>query len=137
VARFVFFLERWEYRKSVDGTDYIIIYYPGQKFFSDQRAKEARRLLAEQIDTWQSPSPQLELIDRSDLLLADIIATCGDQKNQAAYQKIVKDYSEPVIRMALSETHQAQLEGRITKTRGAYFTDTLKRLAQYRAPQEA
>ena len=131
------FLERWEYRKSVDGTDYIIIYYPGQKFFSDQRAKEARRLLAEQIDAWQSPSPQLELIDRLDLLLADIIATCGDQKNQAAYQRIVKDYSEPVIRMALSETQQAQLEGRITKTRGAYFTDTLKRLARYRAPQEA
>ena len=130
------FLESWEYRKSVNGTDYIIVYYPGKKFFDDQAAKDARRALAEQIETLKFPSPQLDLIDRSDLLLADILATCGDWKNQAAYQKIIKNYPEPMIRMALSETHQAQFEGRITKTRGAYFTDTLKRLSQYRTAGE-
>jgi hypothetical protein len=36
-----------------------------------------------------------------------------------------------MIRMALSETRQGQLEGRIARSRGAYFTDTLKRLTQY------
>jgi hypothetical protein len=131
------FLERWEYRKSADGKDYIIIYYPGQKFFDDQKAKDARRQLTEQIDAWQSPSPQLDLIDHTDLLLSDILDTCGDRKNTAAYLKIIKDYPEPLIRMALSETRQAQLEGRIAKTRGAYFTDTLKRLSHYHATREA
>ena len=133
------FLERWEYRQSANGRGYIIIYYPGQKFFSDQAAKDERRLLAEQIDNWHSTpsSPQLDLIDNSDLLLSDILDTCRDQKNTAAYLKIIKDHPEPLIRMALSETRQASLEGRITKTRGAYFTDALKRLSQYRAHYQA
>lgn len=130
------FLERWEYRAAARGADYILIYYPGQKFFSDQEAKAARRLLADQIDNWQSasPSPQLDLIDRSDLLLADILDICSDRKNTAAYLKVIKTHPEPLIRMALSETRQAQLEGRITKSRGAYFTDTLKRLSHFSTP---
>jgi hypothetical protein len=117
----------------------ILVYYPGKKFFSDQEEKESRRQLAEQVDAWQSASssPQLELIERSDLLLSDILATCGDKQNTAAYLKLIKDYSEPLIRMALSETKQADLERRITKSRGAYFTDTLKRLTQYRTTREA
>ena len=132
------FLERWEYRPAARGNDYIIVYYPGHKFFHDQEAKAARRQLAEQINAWQSASssPQLELIDRSDLLLADILDTCGDRKNTAAYLKIIKDYSEPLIRMALSETRHAHLEKRITKSRGAYFIDTLKHLTQSRATHE-
>jgi hypothetical protein len=130
------FLERWEYRAAARGADYILIYYPGQKFFSDQEAKATRRLLADQIDNWQSasPSPQLDLIDRSDLLLADILDICSDRKNTAAYLKVIKTHPEPLIRMALSETRQAQLEGRITKSRGAYFTDTLKRLSHFSTP---
>lgn len=127
------FLENWSYHKSVNSKDYILTYYPGQKFFEDQHTKHARRQLAKQIDAWQSSSPQLDLIDRSSLLLGDILDICGDRKNQAAYQKIIQEYAEPMIRMALSETRQGQLEGRITKSRGAYFTDTLKRLSQYRS----
>jgi hypothetical protein len=124
-------LEYWEYRPAARGDDYIVVYYPGKKFFHDQEAKAARRQLAEEIDTWQSAtsSPQLALMERSDLLLADILVTCGDKQNTAAYLKIMKDYPEPLIRMALSETKQAHLERRITKSRGAYFTDTLKHLA--------
>lgn len=127
------FLESWSYHQSANGVDYIITYYPGQKFFADQKAKDVRRQLATQIDAWQLPSPQLDLIDHTNLLLSDILDICGDQKNQASYQKIVKNYPEPLIRMALSETHHAQIEGRITKTRGAYFTDTLKRLTHLHA----
>jgi hypothetical protein len=131
------FLGQWDYRPAARGGDYILIYYPGQKFFDDQQEKDTRRTLAEQIDTWQSPSPQLDLLDRSRLLLSDILDTCGDRRNTAAYLKIIKDYPEPVIRMALSETCQAGLEGRIIKTRGAYFTDTLRRLNQYHATHQA
>jgi hypothetical protein len=126
------FLEQWTYRPAVRGNDYIIVYYAGHKFFHDQEEKAARRQLAEQIDFWQSASasPQLGLIDHSGLLLSDILDICDDPQNTAAYLKIIKDYPEPLIRMALSETKQACLERRITKSRGAYFTDTLKRLTQ-------
>jgi len=41
-----------------------------------------------------------------------------------------------LIRMALSETRHAHLEKRITKSRGAYFIDTLKHLTQSRATHE-
>ena len=127
------FLAQWEYRKNVNGTVYIIVYYPGQKFFDDQTAKDVRRQLAERIETAKFPSPQLDLIGRSDLLLSDILDICGDRRNTAAYLKIIKTHPESIIRMALSETKQAHLEGRIMRSRGAYFTDALKRLTHYHA----
>jgi hypothetical protein len=129
-------IETWEYRKTTNGLDYIIIYYPGQKFFYDQKQKDARRDRAEQIENGKpeapaTPPPQLALIDRTHMLLSDILTTCGDVHSQGSYRNIIATYSEPLIRMALSETRQAHLEGRILKTKGAYFTDTLSRLAQY------
>jgi hypothetical protein len=127
-------IETWEYRKTVNGLDYIITYYPGQKFFYDQKQKDSRRDLAAQIETGKpevpAEPPQLPFIDRTQMILSDILNTCGDHKNEPSYRKIVATYSEPLIRMALSETRQARLEGRILKSKGAYFTDTLKRLHQ-------
>ena len=127
-------IETWEYHKTTNGLDYIITYYPGQKFYYDQKQKDARRDLAAQIETGTpevpAEPPQPTLIDRSQMILSDILNTCGDHKNEPSYRKIVATYSEPLIRMALSETRQAHLEGRILKTKGAYFTDTLKRLHQ-------
>jgi Replication initiator protein A len=127
-------IETWEYRKTVNGLDYIITYYPGLKFFYDQKQKDARRDLAAQIETGKSEveaePPQLPFIDRTQMIVSDILNTCGDHKNEPSYRKIAATYSEPLIRMALSETRQAHLEGRILKNKGAYFTDTLKRLHQ-------
>ena len=127
-------IETWEYHITANGADYIITYYPGQKFFYDQKQKDTRRDRAEQIETGKQPepsqSPQPSLLDRHQMILSDILSTCGDLKNEPSYRKIAANYSEPLIRMALSETRQAHLEGRILKTKGAYFTDTLKRLHQ-------
>src|SRR5262249_47450724 len=118
-------IETWEYRKTMNGLDYIITYYPGEKFFYDQKQKDARRDLAAQIETVKpelpAEPPQPTLLDRSQMILSDILSTCGDHKNEPSYRKIVATYSEPLIRMALSETRQANLEGRIHKNKGAYF----------------
>ncbi len=129
------FLASFAYRRSADKHDYVLVYTPGQKFFDDQKAKAARRQLAKQIDAPALPAPKRECWsppDPLDLLLADILATCGDPHNTAAYVKLLKIYSEATVGMALSETRQAHLEGRITKSRGAYFTDMLQRLAPSR-----
>jgi hypothetical protein len=127
-------IETWEYRKTMNGLDYIITYYPGQKFFYDLKQKDTRRDFAVQIETGKPEVPaepqQPTLIDRSQMILSDILNTCGDHKNEPSYRKIVATYPEPLIRMALSETRQAHLEGRILKNKGAYFTDTIKRLHQ-------
>ena len=128
------FLEHWEYRPAAKGHTWIITYYPGQKFFADQRARASRRQLAERIASGARPlvlSP-LGPSERMPPLLADILAVCGDRQNQAAYQKVLQEYPEGLIRMALAETRHAEHEGRIRKTTGAYFMDTLKRLATLR-----
>jgi hypothetical protein len=133
------FLDRWEYHESPNGKNgYVITYYAGKKHFNDLQAQKKRRALADQITEAEihQENAQLGLMDPSQkhqLLLADILAVCGDPENQAAYIKLIKNYPEPLLRMALSETKHAHLEKRITKTRGAYFTDTLKRLAELRA----
>jgi hypothetical protein len=130
------FLEAWTYHKTSKGDDYIISYHPGKKFFYDQEEKEGRRALATRIDTGnhQEPTshPQLELANRTNALLSDILTTCGDPHSEGSYRKLIATHSEELIRTALSETRQAKLEGRIIKSRGAYFTDTLKRLAELR-----
>lgn len=43
------FLEQWEYRKSAAGGDFVLSYYPGPKFFEDQRAREDRKRIAMKI----------------------------------------------------------------------------------------
>jgi hypothetical protein len=130
------FLETWAYHKTSKGDDYIISYHPGKKFFYDQEEKEGRRELATRIDTGKNQesnrSQKLELTDRTNALLSDILTTCGDPHSEGSYRKIIATHSEALIRTALSETRQAKLEGRIIKSRGAYFTDTLKRLAELR-----
>jgi hypothetical protein len=127
------FLDHWEYRPAAKGQTWIITYHPGPKFFADQRARESRRQLAARIATGaQSPAP-LGPSEGTPPLLADILAICGDRQNQAAYQKVLRDYPEELLRMALAETRQAAHEGKIRKTTGAYFMDTLKRLATLRA----
>jgi hypothetical protein len=133
------FLDRWEYHKSPNSKNgYVITYYAGKKYFDGLQAQKKRRELAEQITDAEisKENAQLGLIDpsqKNELLLADILAVCGDHENQAAYRKLIRDYSEPLIRMAISETKNAHLEDRINKTRGAYFTDTVRRLAALRA----
>jgi hypothetical protein len=128
------FLERWEYRPAAKGRSWVISYYPGPKFFEDQQAREARRHLAARIAqgtpslAFSSPGAGASASE----LLTDILAVCGDRQNQAAYQKVLQEYPEAVVRMALAETRQADHAGRIRKTRGAYFMDTLKRLTTLR-----
>lgn len=133
------FLKTWEFRRASKGQDWIITYYPGEKFFQDQQVRESRRQLAEQIASRLQPlsPPQLDLIDHSQHLFSEILAVCGDRKNQAAYQKVIKEYPEGLLWMALSETRQADQEGRIAKNKGAYFMDTVKHLARLRTKDEA
>jgi hypothetical protein len=129
------FLERWEYRPAAKGPSWVISYHPGPKFFEDQQAREARRHRATRIVHASTP---LALLPPSASappppLLAEILAVCGDRQNQAAYQKVLQEYPEAPIHMALAETRHAAQEGRIRKSQGAYFMDTLKRLTTLRA----
>jgi hypothetical protein len=128
-------IEAWEYRKAASGTDYVIVYYPGKKFFRDAQEKDTRRDQAERIENGKHNllPGQATQGDEKSILLEDILTVCGDRQSEAAYRKLINQHPEALIRAAISETRQAHLEGRIIKTRGAYFMDTLKRLAEYRS----
>lgn len=131
------FLEHWDYRPAAKEPSWVITYHPGPKFFADQQARESRRHLAARIAHGARPLALAPPAPRPPLppLLADILTVCGDHQNQAAYQHALREYPEGLIRMALAETRQAAQEGRIRKSKGAYFMDTLKRLATRRAAQ--
>ena len=126
------FPARWEYRKAASRQDYIITYWPGPKFFEDQQAREIRRQLAEQLTRKSEKLTNLEhapLTGPEETLLEEILTTCGDEENRAAYAQVIRAYPEGLLWMAISETRQASRERRITRTRGAYFMATVKDLA--------
>jgi hypothetical protein len=127
------FLAKRTYRKAADGQGWIISYWPGEKYFHDQKAREQRRELAGEIQRKLSglPAPAAQVRSSSPYLLDEILSVCGDRQNQGAYLKVIQDYPEGVVMMAVRETRQAELERRIKKSKGAFFMDTLKRLSNF------
>ena len=125
------FLAKYEYKRSAAGDDWTIVYWPGEKFFKDQEARENRIDLQERIDTKQlkREAPKLLAIPSDGEILTEILSVCGDPQNKGAYVTALKKYPEHILRMALSETRQAANEGRIRKSKGAFFMDILKRLS--------
>jgi hypothetical protein len=78
------------------------------------------------VDRARLDAKELDLLDR-------ILEVCGDRNSEANYLKVTRTYPVSLIEMTISETRQADREGRIEATRGAYFMDTLKRLAEMRS----
>jgi hypothetical protein len=132
------FLAKREYRKASDDGDWIITYVPGERFFAEQKAREERREIAEQIERGERGVLAQASPDSPDgALLDEILAVCGDKQNQGAYVKAIHEHPEGLLRMALHETMQAARERRIRKSNGAFFMDTLKRLSDLHAKAKA
>ncbi len=66
------------------------------------------------------------------MLIADILEVCGDQHSRGFYTRVVQKLPAEVIRAALSETKYQAQTGKIRKSKGAFFTDELMRLARKR-----
>ncbi|MEK7153836.1 MAG: hypothetical protein AAB834_07845, partial [Patescibacteria group bacterium] len=122
------FLKHWAYREVGKGEDFIISYYPGEKFFEDQKARESRRQLARRISTEPKAIPAGKL-DKVKLhhLVQEILRVTGDEHSTKYYTKVVEELSEDSVWMLISETKQASLEGRIKTTSARYFTDLAER----------
>jgi hypothetical protein len=126
------FLAKWTYRQAADGQDWVITYWPGPKFFHDQHVWAARRpLTAQRESSLTRAAPAVSTPPLG--LLEEILTVCGDRQNTAAYRKALREHAEGLIRLVLAETRQAAKEGRIGKTCGAFFFDTLHRLSTLRA----
>ncbi len=64
------------------------------------------------------------------ILVEDIVEVTGDRRSRNFYLKLARLLPEGMLRMALGETRTAQLDGRIQKSPGAYFTSYVKQLAR-------
>ncbi|HEV8711968.1 MAG TPA: hypothetical protein VGX03_03965 [Candidatus Binatia bacterium] len=137
------FLAKWEYRESADKTDYVITYYPGEKFFEDQDAREERRQCAERIARGREQSPahcptanghgsQEEDKARRELLVRDILDVTGDPQSKGFYSLVAQRLDPQTVYRALSETKEASRAGEIRTNRARYFTDLIKRYAAER-----
>lgn len=65
-------------------------------------------------------------------LVLEMLDVCRDRHSRGFYQLVAQNVPEELIRAALSETRYQNRMGRITKSRGAFFTDQLQRLARER-----
>ena len=66
------------------------------------------------------------------LLIADILKVCGDQHSRGFYNIVVQKMPAELIRAALSETKYRGATGQIRKSKGALFTDEIRRIAKAR-----
>lgn len=123
------FLKHWTYREAKsDNGGYVVTYYPGDKFFEDQKARVDRRQLAERI----AEKPRQIQGKKDDkakplYLVHEIIRVTGDQHSTKYFTKVVRELPEDTVYVLISETKQAQLEGRIKTSAGQYFTDLAER----------
>ncbi len=69
---------------------------------------------------------------RTQALVLDILDVCRDPHSTGSYLQLARTYPESLIREALSLTKDGATRGLIRKSRGAYFTDMLRRLAAER-----
>jgi len=117
-------LAQWFYHPTADKLDWIITWFPGEKFFEDRKATHAPH---------QAPALPFEpsLTDDQLQALEDIQNATGEGDNPY-WLNVIKTYPLTVVSMAAAETRLAKLEGTIIKNPGAHFVDTLKRLHEYR-----
>ncbi|MCA9840352.1 MAG: hypothetical protein KC422_25805, partial [Trueperaceae bacterium] len=122
------YLKSWQLHPSADQQDYVLSFFPGAYYFSVQKELSKKR---EQAKLLAKGKSEVILTDKQELLLSDILDLCQDPKSRAGYRKVIQTYPQSLVYMALSETKDAYLMGRIKKNTGAYFMDTIKRLKHY------
>ena len=121
------FLKGWKYYRGKSG-GFNITYYPGEKFFQDQKARISRRELAFQIDK-MGERARLPKHGKHDVgyVVDDILEITGDQQSRNYYTMVVRELGDDRAYMLLSETRRALRQGEIRTTSAKYFTDLAER----------
>ena len=64
------------------------------------------------------------------MLIADILKVCGDLHSRGFYNIVVQKMPAELVRAALSETKYRGANGQIKNSKGAFFTDEIRRIAK-------
>lgn len=104
-----FLLEHYHYEQSSDGRSENIVFTKTKQVAKQNRAPEDYKVRA---------------------LVEDMLRVLRDEKSRVFYTKIAKLCPQDMIHRALSETKQDYSDTSIRKSRGAIFTEKIKRYAE-------
>ena len=90
------------------------------------------------VSNESSPKKQNPDDPRQELLVDDIIAITGDatSKSKMFFRFVARELSEEDVREIISQTRQANLEGRIMASPAKYFTSIAKHYLEMRKPKD-
>jgi hypothetical protein len=125
------YLDTWEYRKGINNT-WLVIWYPGLKWFEDVRARGFTLTPKLEAPTQQKEQPTFEDL-RSKLLAEDIQKVFPeDEKSRAFYERVARKLPEDQTRKVLADIRADILNNPATTARNpaAIFTTRIKEVAQ-------
>jgi hypothetical protein len=110
---------------------WLLVYYPGP------RALEEIQRLGREARPGELLDPEAQAAAEVEMLKTDLLSVLGDVHSQAFYGKLAwRAQEEPrlkeLIYRCLSEVKEEAHEGLIRTTKGAVFTDKLKRYCRER-----
>lgn len=114
------------------GKDWFIYYYPGLRAIQEveRYGIELEEGYGEQLPSLMSSPAKASYEVRA--LVEDILEVTGDEQSRPFYTKVAKLCPSDLIHRVLSEVKDEWHRGLIRTTKGAVFTDKLKRYCQER-----
>jgi hypothetical protein len=140
------FLRKVIWRRGRSSNDWLILYYPGERALEEAKRWGLKRsFFIQSFDETRlesEPSPQESLRpgrrvrDLSEIelqgLVQQMIEVLGDERSRGFYTKVAQVCPSQVIYRILSEVKDEWLQGRVRRSKGALFTDKIKRYCQER-----
>lgn len=127
------FLSKVEWKETSEERDWVLEYYPGARAEQEverYRSKDSAFL----EDERQRALPFTQTSDDIELqgLVEAMIEILGDEESRGFYIKVARLVSSNVIYRYLSEVKDDWLRGKVRKSKGALFTDKIKRYCRER-----
>jgi hypothetical protein len=107
-------LESFRFEKGKDKNEYIVF----------KRKGELKK--PPELQSGKNKKEQYEI----DILVEDILEVCQDGQSENFYKKVARLMDSETIRRALAEVREVRDLGEIKKSKGALFTNLIKKYAQ-------
>lgn len=135
------FLAAAEREEIPEEKDWVISYYPGPR--AKEEVERAKRRLGERELGFEAESPEQlpssEALNEAFVrnLAKELVQILGDERSYPFYKKLAtlcleRPRLEDLIYQVLSEVKDDWLQGRVRKSKGAHFTDKIKRYCRER-----
>lgn len=119
------------FHTSIGRKKYITAYYVVDRVSDTAEASRNRNIAFIKATAKERGKPKTQIEDyKIYALVEDMLGVLHDEKSQVFYTKIAKLCPQEIMYRALSETKQDYCDSSIRKSRGAIFTEKIKRYAK-------